>query len=120
MTSSRICQPALRFKKHPSHPIVGLAAGAGEGGNKAAFHWAGAAGLGVVNDLHRHHGAVGHLGGAASGGVVVGPQVFPAVAPFFGLGAGGGDARGRGLGAGLARQADADQALAVGEDDAAV
>ncbi len=73
---------------------------------------AGATGQGVVGDCHVHGSAVGHEE------LAVFVDIFPSVVAVFGFAVGGGDA-GFGCGASaFAGQADADQAFAVGEDDA--
>ena len=100
------------FKKRPRHPVILFPVRPGERGFEGAGDLAGAAGQGVVADGHVHGGAVGHEE------LAVFVQVFPAVVAVFGFTVGGGDA-GFGCGApAFAGQADADQAFAVGENDA--
>ncbi len=110
--ASRICTGRLLFKKRPSRPVVFFAVGAGEGGGVGAGDLAGAAGQGVVGDGHGDGGAVFDFE------LAVFVEVFPAVVAVFGFAVGGGDAGFGGGAAAFAGQADADQAFAVGEDDA--
>ena len=116
------------LKKRPRNPVVGFAAGAGEGGLEGAGDGAGAAGQGVVLQFHGDDGAVRHFGltgaagcvrtgwcarwgggcgssGGAGGGVL--PQVVPAEVACAHLAIGGGDADFGGLVTAFARQADA-------------
>ncbi len=99
-------------KEIPRYPVILFPVRSGERGFEGAGDLTGASGQGVVGDGHVHGDAVGHEE------LAVFVDIFPAVVAVFGFAVGGGEA-GFGRGAPtFAGKADADQAFAVGEDDA--